>query len=46
VRRFTPTERALFGQLCDLAAIGIHTARQSRLLADTQRQPRQMTPMV
>ena len=46
VRRFTPTERALFSQLCDLAAIGIHTARQSRLLADTQRQLRQMTPTV
>lgn len=44
VRRFTPSERALFVQLCDLAAIGINTARQARLLADAQRQLRQVAP--
>jgi GAF domain-containing protein len=37
VRRYTSTERALFAQLCDLAAIGINAARQDRLLAETQR---------
>jgi GAF domain-containing protein len=37
VRRYTPSERALFVQLCDLAAIGINTARQARRLAETQR---------
>lgn len=38
------SERALFVRLCDTAAIGIHTARQSRLPADAQRQLRQLAP--
>jgi GAF domain-containing protein len=38
VRRFTPSETALFAQLCKLAAVGIHTARQAPLLEETQRQ--------
>jgi len=36
-RRYTPTERGLFAQLCDLAAIGVHSARQTRLLEETRR---------
>jgi GAF domain-containing protein len=38
VRRFTPTERGLFAQLCDLAAVGVHAARQARLLEETQQE--------
>jgi GAF domain-containing protein len=38
VRRFTPSERGLFAQLCDLAAIGVHAARQARVLEQTKRE--------
>jgi GAF domain-containing protein len=38
VRRFTPSERGLFAQLCDLAAVGVHAARQARLLDEAQRE--------
>jgi GAF domain-containing protein len=38
VRRFTPTERGLFAQLCDLAAVGVHAARQARLLEEAQQE--------
>jgi GAF domain-containing protein len=38
VRRYTPSERGLFSQLCDLAAVGIHSARQARLLDEARRE--------
>jgi GAF domain-containing protein len=38
VRRFTPSERGLFAQLCDLAAVGVHAARQARLLEEAQQE--------
>jgi GAF domain-containing protein len=41
VRRCTPSEIALFSQLCNLAAIGIHTARQARRLEETERRLQQ-----
>jgi GAF domain-containing protein len=35
-RRFTAIERGLFSQLCQLAAVGIQTARLTRLLKDAE----------
>jgi len=38
VRRFTASEQTLFTRLCELAAIGIHTARQTRRVQELERQ--------
>jgi GAF domain-containing protein len=38
VRHYTKIERGLFSQLCDLAAVGIHSARQARQLEEANRE--------
>jgi GAF domain-containing protein len=36
-RKFTPIERSIFVQLCELASIGVHNAQENRARLETER---------